>query len=104
MNDLVNVKALMLRNARNIMPPMLGMSVVLGIFNATEWTLSAIVPKVTLSLSIALLGCFFGLIALCVGLVITNKIQSILGGWLAGLVVGISGIAFMLWYYATPVN
>jgi hypothetical protein len=38
------------------------------------------------------------------GLITTNKMQSILSGWLAGLVVGLSGIAFMLWFYATPVN
>jgi hypothetical protein len=104
MSDLVNIKEQMLRNARNILPPMLGMSVILGLFNASEWTLSAILPKVTLSVSIALLGCLFGLIALFVGLLTTNKMQSILSGWLAGLVVGLSGIAFMLWFYATPVN
>lgn len=104
MSETVNIKEVMLRNARNILPPMLGMSVVLGFFNATEWTINAILPKITLSFSIALLGCFFGLIALFSGLLITNKTQSILNGWLAGLVVGLAGIAFMLWFYATPVN
>jgi hypothetical protein len=38
------------------------------------------------------------------GLITTNKMQSILSGCLAGLGVGLAGIAFMLWYHATPVN
>ncbi len=104
MSDLVNIKSEMLRNARMAVPPVLGMSVVLGLFNAQQWTLSEIYPKVALSLGMAVMGCIFGLFALFVGLKTTNQMQSVMAGWLAGLMIGVAGIAFMLWYFANPAN
>lgn len=102
--SLVNVKSEMLRNAKMVVPPVLGMSIILGLFNATEWTFATIYPKVVLSFGMAAMGCVFGLLALFIGLKTTNQMQSIMAGWLAGLVIGLAGIAFMLWYFATPVN
>ena len=102
--SVVSVKSEMLRNAKMVVPPMLVMSIVLGLFNAQQWTLSEIYPKVALSFGMAVMGCAFGLFALFVGLKTTNQIQSVLAGWLAGLGIGLAAIAYMLWYFATPVN
>ena len=99
-----NLRTEFLRNARNVVPPVLGMSVVLGLFNATDWTMAGILPKVGLSFGMGLMGCAFGLVALYIGLYTNIKTDSQLYGWLAGLVIGFSGIAFMLWYFATPSN
>ena len=104
MSETVNVKSEFMRHARTVVPAVLGMSVVLGFFNAPEWTFDAVLPKVVASVSMALLGCLFGLAALLVGLFVTNTRQSVISGWLAGLMIGFAGIAFMLWYYAQPVN
>ncbi len=93
-----------LRNARNVVPPVLGMSVVLGLFNATEWSVAGILPKVGLSFGMGLMGCAFGLFALDLGLYTSLKLDSQLYGWLAGLVIEFAGIAFMLWYFAAPSN
>ena len=98
-----NLRTEFLRNARNVVPPVLGMSVVLGLFNATEWTIAGVLPKVGLSFGMGLMGCAFGLFALYVGLYSFIKFDSQLYGWLAGLVIGFAGIAFMLWYFASPV-
>jgi hypothetical protein len=102
--SIINVKSEMLRNAKMVVPPVLGMSIVLGLFNAQHWTLTEIYPKVALSFGMAAMGCVFGLIALFIGLKTTNQMQSKMAGWLAGLGIGGAGIAFMLWYFATPVN
>lgn len=99
-----NLRTEFLRNARNVVPPVLGMSVVLGLFNATEWTIAGVLPKVGLSFGMGLMGCAFGLFALYIGLFTTIRTENQLYGWLAGLVIGFAGIAFMLWYFATPSN
>jgi hypothetical protein len=104
MSDLVNIKSEMMRNAKMAVPPVLGMSIILGLFNAEQWTFANIYPKVVLSFSMAVMGCALGLLALLIGLFVTNQMRSIMAGWLAGLVVGLAGIAFMLWFYANPVN
>jgi hypothetical protein len=93
-----------LRHAARVVPPVLGMSVVLALFNAETWTIAAILPKVQTSLGMGLLGCALGLIALFIGLRTTLSTQNMMYGWLAGLVAGFAGIAFMLWFYATPVT
>jgi hypothetical protein len=93
-----------LRQAVRIVPPVLGMSVVLGLFNASQWTLAGILPKVQTSLGMGLLGCALGLVALFIGLWTTLSAQNMMYGWLAGLVAGFAGIAFMLWFYANPVT
>jgi hypothetical protein len=93
-----------LRHAVRVVPPVLGMSVVLGLFNASEWTLAGILPKVQTSLGMGLLGCALGLVALFIGLWTTLSAQNMMYGWLAGLAAGFAGIAFMLWFYATPVT
>jgi hypothetical protein len=92
------------RQARGVVPAVLFMSIVLGLFNASEWTLAAIWPKVALSFGIGLLGCVLGLIALWIGLQVAVWRQDLMQGWLAGLVAGFAGIAFMLWYFANPVS
>ena len=104
MSDLVNIRAEFIRQLRTVVPAVLGMSVVLGLFNAPEWTFEAAWPKVIASVSMAVLGCLLGLAALLVGLVTTNARKSVIAGWSAGLIVGFAGIAFMLWYYAQPAN
>ena len=93
-----------LRHAVRVVPPVLGMSVVLGLFNAETWTMAGILPKVQTSLGMGLIGCALGLIALFIGLRTTLATQNMMYGWLAGLVAGFVGIAFMLWFYATPVT
>jgi ABC-type amino acid transport system permease subunit len=93
-----------LRHTVRVVPPVLGMSVVLGLFNADEWTLAAILPKVQTSLGMGLIGCALGLIALFIGLWTKLSAQNMMYGWLAGLVAGFAGIAFMLWFYANPVT
>ena len=97
-----NTRAEMLRYAKRVVPPVLGMSVVMGLFNASEWTWAGIQPKISLSLGMALLGCALGLAALFVGLKTTLSMQSEIGGWVAGLGAGFASIAFLLWFYATP--
>jgi hypothetical protein len=104
MSDIVNIKSEFFKQLRTVVPAVLGMSVVLGIFNAPEWTFAVIWPKVVASLSMALLGCLFGLAALLIGLFITNARQSVMAGWFAGLMIGFAGIAFMLWFYAQPIT
>lgn len=99
-----SVSAEMLRHTRNVVPAVIGMSFILGLFNATEWTLDGILPKVTLSVGIGALGCVLGLAALFVGLQVAVLRQNVMHGWLAGLMAGFGGIAFMLWYFASPVN
>lgn len=91
-----------LRHAKNVVPPVLGMSVVLGLFNAETWTLAGILPKVQTSLGMGLIGCALGLAALYIGLWTTLSTQNMMVGWVAGLIAGFAGIAFMLWFYATP--
>jgi hypothetical protein len=93
-----------MRHAVRVVPPVLGMSAVLGLFNASERTLAGILPKVQTSLGVGLIGCALGLIALYVGLWTTLSAQNMMYGWLAGLAAGFAGIAFMLWFYATPVT
>jgi hypothetical protein len=104
MTPAFNLRTEFLRHAKNVVPPVLGMSVVLGVFNASEWTLAGILPKVQTSLGMGLLGCALGLVALFIGLWTTLSAQSMMYGWLAGFVAGFAGIAFMLWFYATPVT
>ena len=99
-----DLKTEFMRNARMIVPPVLGMSVVLGFFNATEWTMAGILPKIALSFGMGVMGCAFGLFALFIGLYTNIKTDSQIYGWFAGLVIGFAGIAFMLWYFATPAN
>lgn len=99
-----DLKTEFLRNARNVVPPVLGMSVLLGLFNVSEWTMAGILPKIGLSLGMGVMGCAFGLFALFIGLFTNIKTDSQIYGWLAGLVIGFGGIAFMLWYFATPAN
>jgi hypothetical protein len=103
MTQTFSLRAEFLRHAVRVVPPVLGMSVVLGLFNASEWTLAGILPKVQTSLGMGLLGCALGLIALFIGLWTTLSAQNMMYGWLAGLIAGFAGIAFMLWFYATPV-
>jgi hypothetical protein len=91
-----------LRRTKSVVPPVLGMSVVLGLFNAGEWTMAGILPKVQTSLGTGLLGCALGLIALFIGLWTMLSAQNMMYGWLAGLAAGFAGIAFMLWFYANP--
>lgn len=102
MADPIDLKTEFLRNAKMVVPPVLGMSVVLGFFNATEWTVAGILPKVALSFGMGVMGCLFGLFALFIGLLTNVKTGSQMYGWLAGLVMGFAGIAFMLWYFAAP--
>ncbi len=104
MPDPFNLKTEFMRNARMIVPPVLGMSVVLGFFNATEWTMAGILPKIALSFGMGVMGCAFGLFALFIGHYTNIKTDSQIYGWLAGLLIGFAGIAFMLWYFATPAN
>ena len=104
MNPAFSIRAEMLGHAKRVIPPVLGMSVVLGLFNASEWSWAGIQPKIALSLGMALLGCALGLAALFVGLKTTLSMQSEMGGWLAGLGAGFAGIAFLLWFYATPAS
>ena len=104
MTQAFSLRAEFLRHAKNVVPPVLGMSVVLGFFNAETWTMAGILPKVQTSLGMGLLGCALGLIALFVGLRTTLATQNLMYGWLAGLLAGFAGIAFMLWFYATPVT
>ena len=104
MAETVNVKAEFIKQARTVVPAVLAMSVVLGFFNAPEWTFDAVWPKIFASVSMAVLGCLFGLAALLIGLITTNARKSVIAGWLAGLMIGFAGIAFMLWYYAQPAN
>lgn len=99
-----NLRTEFLRHAKNVVPPVLGMSAVLGLFNASEWTLAGILPKVQTSLGMGLLGCALGLVALYIGLRTTLATQNVMYGWLAGLMAGFAGIAFMLWFYANPVT
>lgn len=100
----LDIKTEFLRNARNVVPAVLGMSIVLGFFNAEEWTLAGILPKVGLSFGMGLMGCAFGLFALYIGLLTAVKSESQIYGWLAGLAIGFAGIAYMLWHFQTPVN
>ena len=99
-----NIRAEMFRHAKRVVPPVLGMSAVLGLFNATEWSMAGIFPKVQVSLGMGLLGCVLGLVALYAGLWTRLSTQSMMFGWLAGLCAGFAGIAFMLWFYANPVT
>jgi hypothetical protein len=99
-----NLRTEFLRHASRVVPPVLGMSVVLGLFNASEWTMAGILPKVQTSLGMGLLGCALGLVALFIGLWTTLSAQNMMYGWLAGLAAGFAGIAFMLWFYANPVT
>ena len=92
------------RHAKSVVPPVLGMSLVLGLFNASEWSLAGILPKVQTSLGMGLLGCALGLVALYIGLWTNLSTQNVMLGWLAGLGAGFAGIAFMLWFYANPVT
>jgi hypothetical protein len=93
-----------LRHAVRVVPSVLGMSVVLGLFNASEWTMAGILPKVQTSMGMGLIGCALGLVALFIGLWTTLSAQNMIYGWLAGLAAGFAGIAFMLWFYANPVT
>jgi hypothetical protein len=104
MTQAFSLRTEFLRHATRVVPPVLGMSVVLGLFNAGEWTLAGILPKVQTSLGMGLIGCALGLIALFIGLWTTLSAQNMMYGWLAGLVAGFAGIAFMLWFYANPVT
>lgn len=99
-----DLKTEFIRNARNVVPAVLGMSVVLGLFNAQEWTLAGILPKIALSFGMGVMGCAFGLFALFIGLLTTSKTESQIYGWLAGLAIGFAGIAYMLWHFQTPAN
>jgi hypothetical protein len=104
MTQAFSLRTEFLRHAVRVVPPVLGMSAVLGLFNASEWTLAGILPKVQTSLGMGLIGCALGLIALFIGLWTTLSAQNMMYGWLAGLAAGFAGIAFMLWFYATPVT
>jgi hypothetical protein len=104
MTPAFSLRAEFLRHAVRVVPPVLAMSVVLGLFNASEWTLAGILPKVQTSLGMGLLGCALGLAALFIGLRTTLATQNVMYGWLAGLLAGFAGIAFMLWFYANPVT
>ena len=102
MTQAFSLRAEFLRHAKSVVPPVLGMSVVLGLFNADTWTLAGILPKVQTSLGMGLIGCALGLVALFIGLWTALSAQNVMYGWLAGLTAGFAGIAFMLWFYATP--
>jgi hypothetical protein len=104
MTPTFSLRAEFQRHATRVVPPVLGMSAVLGLFNASEWTLAAILPKVQTSLGMGILGCALGLVALFIGLWTTLSAQNMMYGWLAGLAAGFAGIAFMLWFYANPVT
>jgi hypothetical protein len=97
-----SLRAEFLRHAVRVVPPVLGMSALLGLFNASEWTLAGILPKILTSLGMGLIGCALGLVALFIGLWTTLSAQNMMYGWLAGLAAGFAGIAFMLWFYANP--
>jgi hypothetical protein len=60
--------------------------------------------KPTPSLNGIVLRSLFGSSALFLGLKVTNHTQSLIAGWFAGLCLGFAGIAFLLWFYANPVN
>ncbi len=72
--SIVNIKSEMLRNDKMVVPPVLGMST------------------------------FRVLFASYIGLKTANQMQSVMAGWLPSLIIGFAGIAFMFWYFATPVN
>ena len=104
MTQAFSLRTEFLRHAIRVVPPVLGMSVVLGLFNADAWILADILPKLQTSLGMGLIGCALGLAALFVGLWTTLSTQNMMYGWLAGLMAGFAGIAFMLWFYANPVT
>ena len=104
MNPVFSLRTEFIRHAVRVVPPVLGMSVVLGLFNADAWILADILPKLQTSLGMGLIGCALGLAALFVGLWTTLSTQNMMYGWLAGLMAGFAGIAFMLWFYANPVT
>jgi hypothetical protein len=99
-----SVRSELLRQARNVVPPVLAMSVLLGLFNVSEWSIAGVLPKVGLSFVMGLMMCAFGLAGLYAGLSVTLRADSQIYGWLTGLVIGFAGIAFMLWYFAQPAN
>jgi hypothetical protein len=99
-----SIKTEFFRNARNVVPPVLAMSVLIGLFNVSEWSLAGVLPKVGLSFVMGLMMCAFGLVALYAGLSVAHRTDSQINGWLTGLVIGFAGIAFMLWYFAQPAN
>lgn len=100
----VDVRGELVKALKLPVPAILVVAALLGVFNAPEWTMAEIAPRVASSLAMGLMMCGFGLLALLVGLKVADMRQNIVTGWTAGLMVGFAGIAFMLWYYAVPAN
>ena len=99
-----DIKSEMLRAARKFVPVLLGMSVLLGLFNGAHSSLPEILSHVVPSLLIGVTMCALGLFAFFIGLWTSNQTQNQMYGWLSGLAFGLAGIAFMLWFYANPTN
>jgi len=104
MADRIDIRGEMLKALRLPVPAILGVSALLGLFNAPEWTAAEVLPRITATVAMGALMCLFGLVALFIGLKVADLRGDLVQGWLAGLVVGFAGIAFMLWYYAVPAN
>lgn len=90
------------RHARTPVLAILAMSVVLGLFNAESFALSDVMPKLAVSVTMAVIMCAFGLAGLFVGLKVALATQDQVKGWLAGAAIGFAGIVFLLWFYAEP--
>ena len=99
-----DIKTEILKVSRTFVPAMLGMSILLGVFNAPKWSVADVTSKVMPSFLMGALMCALGLIAYFIGLWTTNQSQNQIFGWLAGLGSGLVGIAFMLWFFANPTN
>jgi drug/metabolite transporter (DMT)-like permease len=97
-----DLKTEFLRYARTPVPAILGMAVVLALFNADSFAWADIAPKLAVSVTMALVMCAFGLAGLYVGLKTALSTQDQVKGWLAGAAIGFAGIVFLLWFYAEP--
>ena len=104
MAALFDLKTGFIRNACMVVPPVLGMSVVLGLSNAEEWSMAGILPKDGLSFGVAPMGGMFALLALYFGLLTAAKSESQIYGLLARLAIGFAGVACMLWHNQNPAN
>ncbi len=104
MTQTYDIKSEMLSAARRYVPAMLGMSVLLGLFNGSHTSFSETIAHIIPSVLIGLCMCAFGLFSFFIGLWTSNQTQNQMYGWLSGLAFGLAGIAFMLWFYANPTN
>lgn len=97
-----DLKTEFFRYARTPVLAILGMSVVLGLFNAKSFAWADVAPKLAVSVTMAAIMCAFGLAGLFAGLKVALATQNQITGWLAGAAIGFAGIVFLLWFYAEP--